>query len=349
MLCALIMAGGMGTRFWPLSTSEKPKQFLSLVEDETMIQLTVKRVLPIIPIDRIFVCTSKKYVQLVKEQLPNIPDKNIIVEPEGRNTAPCIALSSFIIKRYFPNSNMLVLPSDHLIKDEEIFLNVIKDSYDFINDYKDAIITLGMEVTRPETGYGYIKKSNEKIRVNNSDIYKVDKFVEKPNLEKAKTYLREGNYLWNGGMFLFNIDSILNKISEYMPQTFDSLEAVLEIKEEKINNFLEKNYSKTVATSIDYGVLEKDENIFVIPTKIGWDDIGSWNSIERYSIPDQMNNIIKGECVNLNSSNNIVITNSSKVFLDNVDDIYVIETEGKIFIGKRDAINDIKKLNKYDD
>ena len=198
MLCALIMAGGKGTRFWPLSTEEKPKQFLNLIGKDSMIQMTVNRIKPIIPMERIFVCTGERYVDLVKEQLPELPERNIIVEPEGRNTAPCIALSAFVIKRYFKNANMVVLPSDHLIKDEDEFRNVIESANKFVNNNDEAIITLGMEPSRAETGYGYIRYSNEEQNVNDHKVIKVDAFVEKPNKEKAEEYLNEGNYLWNG-------------------------------------------------------------------------------------------------------------------------------------------------------
>ena len=201
MLTALIMAGGKGTRFWPLSTEEKPKQFLNLIGEETMIQMTVNRIKPIIPIERIFVCTGEMYVDLVKEQLPELPKRNIIVEPEGRTTAPCIALSAMVIERYYKNSNMVVLPSDHLINDEEEFRNTLLAADSFIKEKDEAIVTLGMNPTRPEVGYGYIKYSNEVLKSNDFRVIKVEAFVEKPNLDIAKKYLREGNYLWNGGMF----------------------------------------------------------------------------------------------------------------------------------------------------
>ena len=185
MLCALIMAGGKGTRFWPLSTEEKPKQFLNLIGEETMIQMTVNRITPIIPIERVFVCTGEMYVDLVKEQLPNLPERNIIVEPQGRNTAPCIALSALVIKKYYKDANMVVLPSDHLISDEEGFRDIIKSADRFVNENKEAIVTLGMEPTRAETGYGYIRYGNDEKKINNHKVIKVDAFVEKPNREKA--------------------------------------------------------------------------------------------------------------------------------------------------------------------
>ena len=189
MLCALIMAGGKGTRFWPLSTEEKPKQFLNLIGEETMIQMTVNRITPIIPIERVFVCTGEMYVDLVKEQLPNLPERNIIVEPQGRNTAPCIALSALVIKKYYKDANMVVLPSDHLISDEDGFRDIIKSADRFVNENKEAIVTLGMEPTRAETGYGYIRYGDDEKKINNHKVIKVDAFVEKPNREKAESYI----------------------------------------------------------------------------------------------------------------------------------------------------------------
>ena len=175
MLCALIMAGGKGTRFWPLSTEEKPKQFLNLIGNETMIQMTVNRIKTIIPIDRIFICTGNQYVDLVKSQLPEIPDRNIIVEPEGRNTTPCIALSAFVIKRYYKDAKMIVLPSDHLIRNEEEFRNVILKANSFLEENNNAIITLGMEPDRPETGYGYVKYDNKKLESIKNQVIKLEK------------------------------------------------------------------------------------------------------------------------------------------------------------------------------
>lgn len=344
MLCGLIMAGGKGTRFWPLSTDDKPKQFLSLISDRTMIQATVDRILPIIPIERIFVCTSEKYLNLVREQLPELPEKNIIVEPDGRNTAPCIALSAMVMKRFYGSCQMLVLPSDHLIRNEESFRERIMDASKFISEHNDAIITLGMEPNRPEVGYGYIKKEKKSININNSEVYKVERFVEKPNLEKAMEYLKEGNYLWNGGMFLWNIDSILHKIGKYMPNTYNALKGILQIPYNEFEEYLAEKYNDTDSISIDYGILEKDNNIYVIPANIGWDDVGSWNAIERYAERDEDNNIHKGEAIVRQCKNNIVITESEKVIIDDLSDIYVIQNEGKIFIGKRESLNEIKEL-----
>lgn len=344
MLCALIMAGGKGTRFWPLSTEEKPKQFLNLIGEDTMIQMTVNRIKPIIPIDRIFVCTGKKYVDLVKEQLPELPETNIIVEPEGRNTAPCIALSAFIIKRYYKDANMVVLPSDHLIKDEEEFRNIIESANDFIDSNQDSIITLGMQPTRPETGYGYIRCGNEERKRNGYTIVKVDAFVEKPNKEKAQKYLCDGNHLWNGGMFIWSVDNILNQISKYSPDTYNSLEKLSEAKENEIQNIINSKYSQTEAISIDYAVLEKSKDIYVIPSDFGWDDVGSWEALDRYRDKDEAGNVLVGNTKTLNGENNLVISSNNSVVVEGLSDIYVIENDGKILVGHKSNVKNVKEL-----
>ncbi|GIM30262.1 mannose-1-phosphate guanylyltransferase [Clostridium polyendosporum] len=344
MLCALIMAGGKGTRFWPLSTEEKPKQFLNLIGNETMIQMTVNRVKPLIPIERIFICTGEQYVSLVKEQLPELPEKNIIVEPEGRNTAPCIALSAFVIRRYYKDATMVVLPSDHLIKEEEKFLNIIKDAGELLSDYQDAIITLGMTPDRPETGYGYIKSGNEHIKINNNKVITVESFVEKPNKEKAEEYLREGNYLWNGGMFLWKVDNVLKLIDAHLPNTYEALKNIELVKEDQLQDEVNNNYGKTDSISVDYGIMEKAESIHVIPTDIGWDDIGTWNAVERYRKKDENSNIHIGEVNIFNGTNNLVVASSNNIIIDELSDIYVIENNGKIIIGKKENVDRIKSL-----
>lgn len=344
MLTALIMAGGKGTRFWPLSTEEKPKQFLNLIGEETMIQMTVNRIKPIIPIERIFVCTGEMYVDLVKEQLPELPERNIIIEPEGRNTAPCIALSAMVIERYYKNSNMVVLPSDHLINDEEEFRNTLLAADSFIKEKDEAIVTLGMNPTRPEVGYGYIKYSNEVLKSNDFRVIKVEAFVEKPNLDIAKKYLREGNYLWNGGMFIWSINNIINQIKMYSPNTYNSLINIMEVREDKLQETINSNYENTEATSIDYAVLEKSKDVYVIPSNFGWDDVGSWEALDRYRDKDELGNILVGESKVVKANNNLVISSSNKVVVEGLSDIYVIENDGKVLVGHKSNVANIKEL-----
>ncbi|RDY27451.1 mannose-1-phosphate guanylyltransferase [Romboutsia weinsteinii] len=344
MLCALIMAGGKGTRFWPLSTEEKPKQFLNLIGEDTMIQMTVNRIKPIIPIERIFVCTGEMYVDLVKEQLPELPERNIIVEPEGRNTAPCIALSAFVIKRYYDNANMVVLPSDHLIKDEDEFRKVIESANEFIDSDNDSIITLGMEPSRPETGYGYIKYSNHEVKINNHKVIKVEAFVEKPNRVNAEKYLEEGNYLWNGGMFLWSVVNVLEQIKEHSIDTYKALEKIEVVPEIHMQDFINENYKNTEAISIDYAVLEKSKNIHVVPSSFGWDDVGSWEALDRYRDKDEAGNVLVGNAKAVNSESNLVISSNNNIVVEGLNDIYVIEHEGKILVGQKSNVANVKEL-----
>ena len=344
MLCALIMAGGKGTRFWPLSTEEKPKQFLNLIGEETMIQMTVNRIKPIIPIERVFVCTGEMYVDLVKEQLPELPEQNIIIEPEGRNTAPCIALSAFVIKKYYKDANMIVLPSDHLISDEDEFRNVIKNADEFVKANKEAIITLGMEPTRTETGYGYIRYGKDEKVINNHKVIKVDAFVEKPNKEKAKAYIKEGNYLWNGGMFLWSTDNILNQIEKYSNDTYKALKDIEIVSNEEIQELINNNYHKTEAISIDYAVMEKSDSIYVVPSRFGWDDVGSWEALDRYREKDDKGNVLVGNAKVVDSHGNLVISSSHDIVVEGLKDIYVIENDGKILVGHKSNVANVKEL-----
>lgn len=345
MLCALIMAGGKGTRFWPLSTEEKPKQFLNLVGDDTMIQMTVNRILPIIPIERIFVCTGEKYIDYVINQLPKLPKENIIVEPEGRNTAPCIALSSMIIKRKFNDASVLVLPSDHLIEKEDEFRSIILKGNDFLEKNPYNIVTLGIQPNRPETGYGYIKLKDEIF----NNIYKVDKFVEKPDENTAKKYLANGNYLWNSGMFLWKAENIINQIKNYSPEIYEALKEIETIEEDVIGNYVKENYKNTTNISIDYAVLEHSKDIYVIPSDIGWDDIGTWKAVERYRDRDLDNNIVAENVSVIESKSNMIVNNKKRVVLIGIEEVMTLETEDSIFIVNKKYMDNLRDYQKYVD
>lgn len=344
MLCALVMAGGKGTRFWPLSTEEKPKQFLKLLENRTMLQMTVDRIRGIIPIERIFVCTNKQYVNYVKEQLKDLPSTNIIVEPESKNTAPCITLSAFIIRRYYKNANMIVLPSDHLIEKENEFIDIIHKANVFLNVNKEAIVTLGITPTRAETGYGYIKCGSISKEVEGKKIIKADSFVEKPNKDKANLYIKTGKYLWNCGIFIWNIDNLIDKIKLNCKKIYNLLKDIEFIPCEYMKEFIKDKYKKLDSISIDYAILEKVKNIYVIPSNIGWDDVGSWEAVERYGNKDIKGNISVGKANFLQSKNNIIYSQNNSVTLKDMEDIYVIECNGKIMIGKKENIVNIKEL-----
>ena len=344
MLCALIMAGGKGTRFWPLSTEEKPKQFLNLIGDETMIQMTVNRIKPIIPIERIFVCTGEMYVDLVKEQLPELPERNIVIEPEGRNTAPCIALSAFIIKKYYEDATMVVLPSDHLISNEEEFRSIVNDADEFVKKNENAIITLGMKPSRAETGYGYINLGEWKNSLNSHEVIKVKAFVEKPNKEKAEEYLKDGSYLWNGGMFIWSAKNILEQIKKYSLDTYNALKDIEDIDERWLKYLIKSQYSEAEAISIDYAVMEKSDDIYVIPSDFGWDDVGSWEALDRYREKDSFGNVYVGKTKAVDGRNNLIISSNHSVVVEGLSDIYVIENDGKILVGCKSNVANVKEL-----
>lgn len=341
MLCALIMAGGKGERFWPISTEKKPKQFLNLLGENSMIQLTVKRLLPIIPIEKIFIVTSNEYKNLIKEHIPSIPEKNIIVEPEGKNTAACIALSSFVIKEIYGDINMVVLPSDHLILNEESFRRDLEFGNEFLKNNKKSVVTIGVEATRPDIGYGYIKTENKE-----KTISKVVSFREKPDYNKALEYLQDGNYLWNSGIFLWSTETILELTKEFLPKTYNLL------REVPINNdgfhyeILKKLYGEVESISVDYGIMEKAKKIYVIRSSFGWDDLGSWNSLARYKKKDSNNNIIDGSVIVLNSKENIIQTNK-KTYIMGVENLIVIETDNEIMIVNQNDVSRIKELKQH--
>lgn len=336
--CVLIMAGGKGTRFWPKSTEEKPKQFINLIEDRTMIQLTVDRIKKLVPIEKIFISTGEKYIDLVKEQLPDLPEKNIIVEPVGRNTAPCILLASLYIKQIYDDCNIAVLPSDHLIKNEIEFLNILKKANDFVDKNKESIVTIGITPDRPETGYGYIKYN----KIEKNEVVKVDRFVEKPDLEKAKKYLESKEYLWNAGMFIFNVDYMLKELENNYNKTFKLLQQLPSIYDENYNKLLKEIYPESENISIDYAVMEKSKNIYVIPSNFGWDDIGTWKALERYVEKDDKDNVIKGQASIYNSSNNVLYSGEKKIVVIGLDNIFCIESDDMIVIGPKEKMEELK-------
>lgn len=344
MLCALIMAGGKGERFWPLSTEERPKQFLKLLGEDTMLQMTVKRLEKLIPLERIFIVTGERYIELVKEQLPKLNERNIIMEPVGRNTAPCIGLSAFVIEKYYKDATITVLPSDHLIQDEYKFLNILKAASDFVEKEDEAIVTIGMRPDRPETGYGYIKYKEICEKINNFEVRKVERFVEKPSFEKATEYIEEGSYLWNGGMFVWKTSTILKLTKQYLNKTYELLSEIAIAQEDDFTSVLQDKYSQVESISVDYGIMEKAKNIYVIPSEFGWDDVGTWHSIERVGEKDDYKNVYSGAVKLINGHNNIVICNNKPIVMAGVDNLFVVESDDLIFIGSKEVINNIKDI-----
>ncbi|MCQ8213236.1 sugar phosphate nucleotidyltransferase [Cetobacterium somerae] len=355
MLTAIIMAGGSGERFWPLSTPEKPKQLLKIFSDKTMIRETVDRILPIIPADKIFIATNELQQMAIKKELKDIPEENIIIEPDFKDTAAAIGYSSLIIenrlKKLLKNDEKLevvVLASDHLIKDENLFRKVINKGAEEARK-NSVIVTLGIKPDKPETGYGYIEvKNDEKIDLN--EVYKVKRFREKPNLETAENYVASGKYLWNSGMFIFTIETIFKNFDVLMEEhteIFNSIrEKLLQNKTGlELTNLVRSDFKQFEKISIDFGLMEFSKNIRVIPVDIGWNDIGSFNALDEVFPKNIAGNIIRNTTVlELDAVNNIVVGDGSKISLLGVKDLVVVKNGNNILIADKSRTQDIKKI-----
>lgn len=352
----IIMAGGVGSRFWPMSTPEKPKQFIDVLgTGKSLIQLTVERFNTVIPIENVWIVTSEKYKNIVKEQLPEIPENQILLEPCMRNTAPCIEYVSRKIYARHPEANLVFSPADHIVLDVDTFRNVIKNSLDF-TETRNVILTLGMMPTRPETGYGYIKRrqddksTSQQVEGNKFNvIYKVEAFKEKPNLETAKSYLNEGGYYWNAGIFIWNAKMVVNTISDLVPElasVFDKIEPYFytEKEQEIVNQY----FPTCPNISIDYAVMEKSKEVFVYPANFGWSDLGTWGSLYTHLQQDENNNASVGENINLIDCKNCVIhtPKERKVVIQGLDNYIIAENDNTLLICKKDDEQKIKDWQK---
>ena len=339
---ALIMAGGRGERFWPKSRKTMPKQFLSLTDDgKTMIQLTVERISSVVDMEDIYIATNKDYKELVRSQLPGIPEENILCEPVGRNTAPCIGLGAVHMAKKYDDAIMLVLPSDHLIKFNKMFLSVLKDSCDIAEKDRN-LVTIGITPAYAETGYGYIKFDSH---VMEGRAYKVDRFVEKPSLEVAKEYLETEEYLWNSGMFVWKLSSILYNLERFMPETFAGLKRIqASIGTPDEEDVLRKEFAQFQSQSIDYGIMEKAENIYTVPGTFGWDDVGSWLAVERIRKSNEMGNVVSGNIITVGTHNCIIQGEKKLIAAVGLEDLIIVDTEDATLICAKDSTADIKKV-----
>lgn len=354
---AVIMAGGVGTRFWPKGTTKVPKQFLKIaVETETLIQQAYKRLEGLFYDSKIFVVTNILYRNEVKKQLPKIPEENIICEPTGRNTAPCIGLACLFINQFENKANVLVVAADHLIDDVPEFHRVINSGLKFVND-NGGIVTLGIHPTNPETGYGYIQYdadnfSEVELEKNGDStfekIYKVKTFAEKPNIEVAKAFLESGDFLWNSGMFIFRTDTMMEEIKKFMPELDESLERLSKnIMLKDFPKHLEKEYSKLKSTSIDYGVMEKAKDVFIIRSNFGWNDVGAWDEVYNIKEKNCDGNVKQGRTVTINTKNCLIINDLKMVATIGVEDLIVINTENGLLICKRGEAQSVKEVVDY--
>ena len=336
------MAGGRGERFWPKSRKNLPKQFLSLTDDgKTMIQLTVERILPLVNMEDIYIATNRDYKALVQQQLPEIPEENILCEPVGKNTAPCIGLGAVHMQKKYGDAIMMVLPSDHLIKYTSIFVNTLSDACE-VAEQGENLVTLGITPDAPETGYGYIKFMPDKTL---GRAFAVERFVEKPNLETAKTYVASEQYLWNSGMFIWKVSTILDNMKTYLPETYEGLERIqAAIGTEQQETVLEKEFYEFQSESIDYGIMEKAKNIYILTGAFGWDDVGSWLAVGRIKASNEFGNVVSGHVVTVNTKNSIIQGGEKLIATVGLQDVIVVDTEDALLICDKDSAGDIKKV-----
>lgn len=344
-IVAVIMAGGKGERFWPRSRKSMPKQFLSLTNDgKTMIQHTVERLSPIVDIEDVFIVTNKDYKELVKQQLKDISDENILLEPMAKNTAPCIGLAAVHIRRKYQDAIMLVLPSDHLIKYNELYIDTLKDAV-HVAEKNENLVTIGITPTYPETGYGYINFGAREKEDGESRAYCVNRFVEKPNLELAKEYLASGKYLWNSGMFVWKTSTILKKFEELLPEVYAGmLEIESGIGKQEEGQIIESVFSKVPAESIDYGIMEHATNIYTIPGNFGWDDVGSWLALERVNKTNENGNVIQGNVISINTSNTIVQGTDKLIATIGIENLIIVDTDDAMLICTKESTQEVKKV-----
>ena len=342
----VIMAGGVGSRFWPLSKKNRPKQFLDILgTGKTLIQSTFERFASICPAENFLVVTNADYKELVLQQLPDIKEDQVLLEPIMRNTAPCIAYANHKIQKRNPNASIIVTPADHLILNETKFLKVLSEGIEFVQD-GNKLLTLGIHPSRPETGYGYIQVSNNAVK-SYTDIYPVKTFTEKPHLELAKVFQESGEFFWNSGIFVWKLAAIQESFNLYLPDInhlFASGLDKIDTKEEQ--EFIDQIYPKCENISIDYGILEKSENVFVYCSEFGWSDLGTWGSMYEHSTKDDNKNAIQGENIMLYESKNCLInvSNDKLVVVQGLKDYIVVETNNTLLICPKRDEQEIKKI-----
>jgi len=343
-LYAVIMAGGVGSRFWPRSRGKKPKQLIRIFGENTMIQDTVKRLEGLVANERILVITNKIQKLRIKEQLPQIPPENIIDEPFGKNTAACIGLASVIINSKCKDAVTLVLPSDHLIKDVEEFQNNLKIAAEFAYQHK-GLVTIGIKPTRPETGYGYIQFNDEQA---GKQIHKVLTFAEKPNLETANRFVEAGDFLWNSGMFIWRVDTILKEIKKYLPDLYYGLDEIKEsIGTPDFEKVLTNVYGQLKSISIDYGVMENSSNVYITKSTFDWNDVGSWEAVYELSEKDMDSNAHFGDVYTIKTTGSYIYSPQKFTAVIGLENTVVINTSDALLICSRDNVQDVKLVVDY--
>lgn len=340
---AILMAGGVGSRFWPVSTTDFPKQFHDMLgSGDTLIQKTFSRLSKLIPAENILILTNERYNDLVLEQLPMVKQEQVLLEPAMRNTAPCILYASLKIQKQNPDAVMVVAPSDHWIEDEDEFSRNLQQCFDFCQK-ENALMTLGIQPTFPNTGFGYIEFDNSDL----NPIKKVNQFREKPDYETAKAFLEAGNFLWNGGIFIWSVKSITEAFSTFQPQMNGLFQQGIEsYNTDTEKQFIQTNYEKAENISIDYAVMEKAKNVYVLPATFDWNDLGTWGSLhDKLDKDDNNNTVVNATVILENASNNIIRSEAKKlVVIDGLDDYIIVDNENVLMIYPKSKEQDIKRI-----
>ncbi len=340
---AILMAGGVGSRFWPISTQDFPKQFHDMLgTGDTLIQKTFNRLANIIPKENIFILTNERYNDLVFKQLPEVTKRQVVLEPAMRNTAPCILYASLKIQKENKDAVMIVAPSDHWIEDEQAFTNNVQQAFDFC-EKNDALMTLGITPTFPNTGYGYI----EFDKTSNNTIKSVNQFREKPNYETAKEFIAQGNYLWNAGIFMWSVKSVIEAFKNNQPQLFQLFEKGCDVYNTDFeDDFIRDNYAKAENISVDYAIMEKSTNVFVIPATFDWNDLGTWGSLYDKLDKDENNNaVVNARTLTEDASGNMIRTKTDKVVVvDGLQDYIIVDKDEVLLIFQKTKEQDIKKV-----
>ena len=349
-VCAIIMAGGVGTRFWPRSREKTPKQLLEILDKGSMLQHTVRRLEGFASPAETFVVTNRTQRALVEKQLPGVPEENVIVEPMGRNTAACIGLAALHARRVDESAVMVVLPADHLIENVEEFRRVLGLAVE-IADQSRSLLTIGIHPTHPETGYGYIQMFDEAGEHNpyfDRGVYRVKTFAEKPNLQTAERFMQSGDFLWNSGMFVWRVDTILEEINRCLPELSRELNNINDaLGTPSYQAALELAYGMMRGISIDYGVMERSDRVFVIPAKFGWSDIGSWDEVYRRSGKDEHGNSVTGRLVQRDTAGCYVFSPDKVVATIGVSDLIIINTDDALLVCKRGKSQEVKDVADY--
>lgn len=357
MVYAVIMAGGVGSRFWPASRRAQPKQFLSVFGEHTLIQQTVARLDGLVPPDRCYVVTNEAYVEQTREQLPDIPAQNVLAEPMSRNTAPCINYAAVTLQKVDPDAVMVVLPADHVIRDEEQFRDVLRVAIDAAAE-PGALVTIGINPTHPATGYGYIQFDGSRDELGDHDkAFPVKTFAEKPDMETAERFLDSGDFLWNSGMFVWRVDTVLENLQRFVPRTFDAFQPLAELPPATDSAgstdaphaaAVKRAFETSPSISIDYAIMERAESVFVVPSSFGWSDIGDWRAVYDLADKDDMGNALTGEVVVQNSSRCLVRSPEGRiVVLVGIHDTLVIQTDDATLICKREHSQQVKTVVEY--